>query len=76
MIDHHQAQRLLNDEAFKEAVVEIRRDIADEWQRSRPDDAAGRENLFRQLQAVDRLTAKLESYVLNGRMAERQNPRA
>lgn len=71
MIDHHQAQRLLNDDVFKAAMADVRKDLTEEWQRSRPDDAAGRENLFRQLQAVDRLTAKLESYVLNGKMAER-----
>ena len=72
MIDHRQAQRLLDDEVFQSAMAGIRKDLTEDWQRSRPDDAAGREKLFQQLQAIERLEEKLKSYVLNGKMAERR----
>lgn len=71
MIDHHQAQRLLADDAFKSAIADLRTDLTDDWKRTGPNDADKRENLWRMLQAVDRLEEKLNSYVLNGKIAER-----
>lgn len=70
------AQRILDDPTFKEAVADVRSEITEEWKRTAPADEIGREKLWLTLKAVDRLEARLEAYVLNGKMAERRDNRA
>ena len=70
------AQRILDDPTFKQAIADVRADVTQEWQRSRPDDVAGREKLWLTLNVVDRLEARLEAYVLDGKMADRRDNRA
>lgn len=70
------ARRILDDPAFQQAMADVRAEVTQEWQRTRPDDTAGREKLWLTLNAADRLEARLKAYVLDGKMAERRDNRA
>ena len=64
------AKRLLDDEVLAEALEDIRAEFMQSWRNTADENTDARENVWRMMKALDRITAKLESYVADGRFAE------
>ena len=64
------AKRLLDDEVLAEALDDLRDELIRDWRNTADDKTETRENVWRTLKALDRITAKLESYVNDGKFAE------
>lgn len=64
------AARLLSDELAMDALAAIAEDLKAEWVRSRPDDVAGREGVYRIVHAMQLLTDKLQAMRADGLKAE------
>ena len=56
------AERLLNDPVLKAALDEIQTTAVEMWLASKPSEADRREELFRQVKAIELLRGKLRSY--------------
>lgn len=64
------AQRLLADQASREAMAALEDDFTEAWANTNPADVAGREDLWRMYRAVGLLRAKLESYRDNAKVED------
>jgi hypothetical protein len=56
------ADRLLNDPTLAEAFCELREDLYAEWMATEPKQAARREELYYEANALHRVTSKLIAY--------------
>jgi hypothetical protein len=68
----HDAQRLLNDELFKEAWATLDAALITEWAATNPLDAVNRERYFHQLTGLRAVKSKLERYMQEGDAAFRE----
>jgi hypothetical protein len=67
-----QAERLLNDPILTDAFAVVVNEAIAEWLRTPPNATEKREELYRQVVAVDRLRGRLRSIIDEGKMAERK----
>ena len=64
-----EANYLLGDGVFQEAVQSISKQLMKDWSMSR--NTEDRENIWYEVKAVERITTKLVTYVENAAMEER-----
>jgi hypothetical protein len=66
------ARILLDDPQFEEVLEQIRQEIYNYIRNSEMGDVEAREILFHELSALDRIKAKLQSYLDNHKLTERR----
>lgn len=68
--DGAQAERILGDRVYQEAVEKIERDLFDAWKTSRWDEAERREFLYRQMKALAETQNRLRIVMGDGQVAK------
>lgn len=68
--DGAQAERILGDRVYREAVEKIERDLFDAWKTSKWDDAEKREFLYRQMRALGETQNRLRVVMGDGQVAK------
>jgi len=66
------AQRLLEDQAFIEAITRLKDKMMSGWLNSKSDEGEEREELYRMLKLLDSLQAQLAGMVSDGTLAHKQ----
>jgi len=66
----HDAQAVLNSEAFAAAFDTLTKELQEAWQNSPVRDAAGRESLYLQIRLLEKVKINLVSLVTDGTMAQ------
>lgn len=66
------AERILEDRVFDEAVQAVYSDYFTQIVKSEPHETEKREDAYRHLRALFRVKAKLNSYLADGQLAQRQ----
>jgi hypothetical protein len=64
-----QAQSLLENELFNEAITTLKRELMDAWEATQPRDVDGRERCWAAVQQVGRLKSYLQSVLNDGKLA-------
>jgi hypothetical protein len=67
-----QAEALLSNEMLTEAFVVQKAELIEAWRNSAAKDHEGREWLWRQYQAIDKVRAHLTSIINDGKLAQRE----
>ena len=72
------AERLLNDEMFRETLDGLRAAYRKGWENTNADDAEGREFFYHSLRLLNLIEAHIEEHIKTGKMAQiaRENMRA
>ena len=64
------AKAILDSEIFQEALIELRKVYLSRWENSPTADIETREDLWRDLQSLNRVRRHLESYLVTGEIEE------
>ena len=65
----HSAERLLQDEVYREAWASLDAALIQHWAQTSPSDITNRERYFHQLQGLRAVKTKLEAWVTEGKAA-------
>lgn len=65
-----QAQRLLDDTMFQDAINAVKAKYEHEWRASRLDDTQKRERCFLAMRALDDVLKAVETHVVTGKLAK------
>ena len=73
----HEAEALINNPAYKAALLMIKAELFDAFSRKTLwNGKKKREDIYKQMQAVDALESKIQNMMSNGRALEKQQSRA
>ena len=64
------AESFAEDPVFTAAVERVRRRAVEDWQATRPDDVAGREQQHALLRALERVLSEINTVVNDGKIAQ------